>query len=522
MDDLRSLRRRKVGQKFNGLSYVEYQKSRGFNLGKWRPPVELLKGIDKVRIPSDMLQDSDAHPIVCRFRAHHDHILAIANEDGVIEIIDTIHNKFQPKKTMTPHPSMISDISWLSPNHLLSGTCPPHNQVGIVDVDRGQEIWSKGRLHKGSVKVVAKKATEEDVFASGGRDGDIIVYDKRVDDQVLRVHGAHPKKGDKRNKSNGSYGVTSLNFRGNHHLISTASGGGFILVWDLRRSYSLMREPRPFLKLSADIPESSGFTYATVCPERRSLYAQCSDNIIYSFDINTYADKPVSIFYGHNAGRGEGAYFIKMDVSPSGRYLAIGSPRMDELCEEQPIPIFDTKRPGPPLLMLKGHYAEPTCPSWCTDLKLASCGDDQQLILWEPVSAEDTNRIVYGYCEGFKEKPLSDKIMQMHEQYNRPKECDATPRVNKTIRCSVSLADWLKSSPGTPQSPATMRSPLTPLRMRASTPSQKRSSSQTSSAANPQTPKRKKLSTPRSKAITGFFPKERETDPSGPRTPTSH
>ena len=59
-----------------------------------------------------------------------------------------------------------------------------------------------------------------------------------------------------------------------------------------------MREARPFLKLSAELPESSGFTYAAVCPERRSLYAQCSDNIIYTFDINAYVDKPGALRQG--------------------------------------------------------------------------------------------------------------------------------------------------------------------------------------------------------------------------------
>jgi len=124
-----------------------------------------------------------------------------------------------------------------------------------------------------------------------------------------------------------------------------------VLVWDLRRSYSLLKEPRPFLRLSADLPESTAFTCAAVCPQSKSLYAQCTDNAIYKFNINVYAEKPgsrstgylcsssipdnhisdsskvlthqsllVSVFYGHNAGRGEGAYFIKMDVSPSGSF----------------------------------------------------------------------------------------------------------------------------------------------------------------------------------------------------------
>lgn len=60
----------------------------------------------------------------------------------------------------TPHKSMISDIAWLSKGHLLSATCPPFNQLAVLDVDTGEETWSKGRLHKGSVKVVARKQEE--------------------------------------------------------------------------------------------------------------------------------------------------------------------------------------------------------------------------------------------------------------------------------------------------------------------------------------------------------------------------
>ncbi|XP_022710205.1 denticleless protein homolog isoform X2 [Varroa jacobsoni] len=472
---------------------------------------------------------------------------------------------------------MISDIAWLSTYHLLSATCPPHNQLGVLDIERGEELWAKGRLHKGSVKVVAQKPQDSDVFASGGRDGDIIVYDRRTDDPVLRVEGAHPKKNAGSRKSGlskssqHSYGITSLNFRDANHLISTASGGGHLLVWDLRRSYSLLREPRPFLRLAPDgrgvsyqlstsgsnaasasgltaSNENTAFTYAIVCPYRKTLYAQCSDNVIYAFDINVYADKPVSIFYGHNAGRGEGAYFIKMDVSPSGKFLAIGSPRMDEFCEEQPIPIFDTSRPGLPLCVLKGHYAEPTCPAWCSDLKLASCGDDQQLILWEPVGVNEDMQ-TWGYCEISQpdnNKNISEKYARLHEVYNMPAKGDSTPRVNRTARCSTrSLSDWLKCSPASPKASPVLgaRSPLTPLQSLTAqvvsplplkrqtpqegymtegmggptTPGSRSAPCSPGSNHVPHTPKRRKLNTPRSKPITGFFARQKAAESSQPK-----
>ncbi|OQR66110.1 protein lethal(2)denticleless-like [Tropilaelaps mercedesae] len=570
MDELKNLRRRKFRQKikFAGLSYVMYQRAHGINFGKICAPLDRLKATDRIRIPSDVHQDSDAHPIVCRFRAPHDPMLAIANEDGLIEIIDTTYNKLKSRKALMPHRSMVSDIAWLSKGHLLNACCPPQNQLAVLDIDCGEEIWAKRKLHKGSVKVIALKPDDTDVFASGGRDGDIVIYDRRTDDPVLRVGGAHPKKvaGSRRSgpskSGQGAYGITSLNFRDSNHIISTASGGGYLFVWDLRRSYNLLREARPFLRLSIDgggssshLPtastgtstnsglsisnENTAFTYAAMCPYRQTLYAQCSDNVIYAFDINVYADKPVSIFYGHNAGRGEGAYFIRMDVSPSGKFLAIGSPRMDEFCEEQPIPIFDTTRPGLPLCVLKGHYAEPTCPAWCSDLKLASCGDDQQLILWEPVGVDDDMK-TWGYCEMSRpdcNKNISEKWIRLHEAYNMPAKGDSTPRVNRAARCCTrSLSEWLKNSPGSPRpshAPGP-RLPLTPLKSvrgqinspfapkrhtpqerhtpedaaRQTTPNNRSLAQSPATHLSPHTPKRRKLNTPRSKPITGFFARQ--------------
>eukprot|EP00967_Tisochrysis_lutea_P159163 scaffold328881_cov68-Tisochrysis_lutea.AAC.1 len=73
------------------------------------------------------------------------------------------------------------------------------------------------RGHKGSVKSVAARPNDNFVFASGGRDGCVHIYDARQGEEpVMILRGAHtPTEGSSKRKRAGalagkaSHGVTS-------------------------------------------------------------------------------------------------------------------------------------------------------------------------------------------------------------------------------------------------------------------------------------------------------------------------
>lgn len=63
----------------------------------------------------------------------------------------------------------------------------------------------------------------------------------------------------------------------------------------------------------------------------------------------------VAEYHGHQ----NHTYYVKTCLSSDGRYLASGS--SDELAY-----IWNTSRPGAPLVKLSGHTDEVTCIAWCS------------------------------------------------------------------------------------------------------------------------------------------------------------
>lgn len=111
------------------------------------------------------------------------------------------------------------------------------------------------------------------------------------------------------------------------------------------------------------------------------MYACCSNNHIYEFDSTTLLHTNTFT----NPTYESSSFYIKIDLSVCGNYLASGSKDSD-------VYIWDTKD-HLKQAVLKGHRAEVTSVAWSRkELKLASSSDDMSVRLWRPIKSESVRK----------------------------------------------------------------------------------------------------------------------------------
>lgn len=234
------------------------------------------------------------------------------------------------------------------------------------------------------------RPTEPSIFATGARDGHILVWDIRAnntpgivlkpDNCLMNCHssfnpktpGSHGKR--PRIDNHRAISITGLVFQDDMTLISCGECDGNIKVWDLRKNYNIYkREPLP--KHSIPYCGSStknGYTNLIIDNARMRLYASCMDNVIYCFNISTYNAMPEQRYIGHE----NSTFYIKTCLSPDSMYLVSGS-------SDKNAYIWNVKY-SEPVVKLTGHWAEVTCAAWCQlgDMKLVTCSDDARHKVW--------------------------------------------------------------------------------------------------------------------------------------------
>lgn len=273
----------------------------------------------------------------------HKHILAIANEDGKIAIQDTTLRNNEPTEVSLEgeqcHYNAVFDLEWM----------PGHMKFVSASGDHTARLWeiteSKLKMtrmfsgHTRSVKTAAFRRTDPAVFATGGRDGAILIWDTRAtlnvdalpraDNCIYSGHAGGPgtpqsakrktRQTPKLPPNVCSSSITGLAFQDDYTLVSCGAGDGIVKVWDLRRNYtSYKKEPLP--KFSIPYAGSStfkGFTNLLIDNSGMRLYVNCMDSNIYCYNLSTYSSQPIQQYSGFK----NSTFYIKSCLSPDGQYL---------------------------------------------------------------------------------------------------------------------------------------------------------------------------------------------------------
>ncbi|CAK1600515.1 unnamed protein product [Parnassius mnemosyne] len=352
---------------------------------------ESFYGLQSTALAANFEQDP---PIfACRFSeaAGYEHILALANEDGRVAIQDTSNMKAAGAlEGFQCHNNAVFDLAWM-PSHMNFVTVSGDHTACLWDVAEGAPkrilVFSN---HTRSVKTAVFPPTNPSVFATGARDGHILLWDIRASNQPAVVlkpdnclmnchssftpktpssHGKRPRLDNHR-----AISITGLVFQDDLTLISCGECDGNIKVWDLRKNYNIYkREPLP--KHSIPYCGSSaknGYTNLIIDDAKVRLYASCMDNVIYCFNISTYSAVPEQRYIGHE----NSTFYIKTSLSPDSMYLVSGS-------SDKNAYIWNVKY-SEPIVKLAGHWAEVTCAAWCQkgDTKIVTCSDDARHKIW--------------------------------------------------------------------------------------------------------------------------------------------
>uniref|UniRef100_A0A672RYM9 Serine/threonine-protein phosphatase 2A 56 kDa regulatory subunit alpha isoform-like n=1 Tax=Sinocyclocheilus grahami TaxID=75366 RepID=A0A672RYM9_SINGR len=316
--------------------------------------------------------------------------LAVANEEGFVTIFNTRENQSSVLKEWQAHDNAVFDIAWV----------PGANSLVTASGDQTARLWDviTGDLlgtfkgHQCSLKSVAFSKQEKAVFSTGGRDGNIMIWDTRCSKkdgfyrQVKQISGAHmkPEKYTPQTKKrrgmappvDSQQGVTVVLFCDENKLISSGAVDGIIKMWDLRKNYTAYyHNPLPLqaYPYPGSCTRKLGYSGLSLDSTGSRLFSNCTDDNIYMFDISGLKTTPVAVFSGHS----NSSFYVKSSISPDDQFLASGS-------SDHHAYIWKIPDPKQAPMMLQGHSQEVTSVAWCPSdfTKIASCSDDNTVRIW--------------------------------------------------------------------------------------------------------------------------------------------
>ncbi|XP_011292610.1 protein lethal(2)denticleless [Musca domestica] len=411
------------------------------------------------------------------------HMLAIANEDGKIALQDTTKRNYEAEeKALTApqcHYNAVFDLEW-APGQMRFISASGDHTARLWEVTNSEIVGIRPFVgHTRSVKTAAFRKNDSSVFATGGRDGAIIIWDTRANlnvDMTPRadncIYSGHvggpgtPVSQRKRSRTpkmppnTTSSSITGLAFQDENTLISCGAGDGIIKVWDLRRNYSTYKkEPHPKYSLPyAGTSTFKGFTNLIVDESGCRLFANCMDNTIYCYNLHSYSPKPLARYRGLL----NSTFYIKSCLSPDGKYLLSGS-------SDEKAYVWNLEYPDEPLVGLSGHAVEVTCVAWGStyDCPIVTCSDDARHKIWrigpEQISESDKQENYRGHAEYVMKFTKPTNHSASTHKYNL-RELESTPRSLKR------LVEQNERTPNTVEKVATKRSFLEMLGAAANNP----------------------------------------------------
>ncbi|XP_028398798.1 denticleless protein homolog B-like isoform X3 [Dendronephthya gigantea] len=413
-----------------------------------------VKGLDS---------QAEVPPFACSFNnsSLQGHMLALADEEGGVCLYDVRKQGPSAKlKGWVAHSNAIFDIAWVCDEPKLV-TASGDQTAQLWDVQQSSRL-AVFKGHSCSLKSVDFQYENLFVFATGARDGNIMVWDMRCNKRdghykpVNTIHNCHstlpttstPQRTKKRGRrlsnavktQDSQQSVTSVIFQDLNTIISAGAVDGNIKVWDIRKNYSIIRtelQPYHVFPYPGSASRKHGYSSLTLDSTKSKLFANCTNDIIYMYDCVRFQTRPMATFQGHS----NATFYVKSSVSPDDQYLMSGSGDGDGY-------IWRVDDPGAAPFHLTGHSNEVTSVAWCPrdQSKIVTCSDDNSVNIWRVNYEEKSSGDFVGWCERKpNNKPLPKE--DLPDKATTPNTSPARSRSNSTAGSTASSPASLSPNP---------------------------------------------------------------------------
>ena len=324
----------------------------------------------------------------------HSHLLAAADEDGHVSIINTrlFSSRDCPimREYLPAHMNAVFDVTWSNDASLVA-TASADQTVRLIDVDAARPTFTFTG-HVGSVKSVAASPNEA-IYASGGRDGTACVWDARAKAHlsVSFASGKRPRsRSSARTFPPTTQSVTAVAFVGAHTLLSALSSSPALHFHDLRYT-----KPQPLLIIDPPATLDSQRLFATSSVHyheaTHSLAASYTNHSVVAYRLlgeggvcGAEVDEVWS--GGHRSN-----FYTRVRWEEGGQHVACGSADGGVWIYGRGKAAGTQGKEGKlPLTVLRGHEEEVGCVAWSRTERftLASGSDDHTVRMWRPEAKE--------------------------------------------------------------------------------------------------------------------------------------
>lgn len=356
-------------------------------------------------------------PFVARFNPDllGGSMLGVADEDGHVKLVDTNKTKDGSIiKEWSAHSNAVFDLAWINKESKMI-TASGDQTARLWDVEKAETV-SIFRGHTCSLKSVAVQPNSTNVFLTGARDGNIMLWDTRTNMRngyttptntirnahvLLQKDNLNSSAKKRRSRRASTYSadskqsVTSVVFQDSKTIISSGACDGTLKYWDVRKSYSTHKtEPIAFhvIPFPGKGPRKHGYSCLVLNSTVSRLFAVCTNDLIYEYATANLSTQPVASYHGHIAS----SFYVKAALSPDDRFLLCGSGDNNAY-------IWRTDMPTAHPWVLKGHFGEVTSVAWSQSNgeKIVTCSDDNTFRLWRLFQEQPEDDVTQnvGTCE---------------------------------------------------------------------------------------------------------------------------